>query len=202
MRANRAARAAADDTAEVGIGTLIVFIATILVAAVAAATLISTSNRLQEKAQSTGAEATQQVATNLGIVRVAGVNDGAGGDVEDLIVMVTLAPGAKQYDLGQTLIRITDGTIDARLFYVDGAATATEFSAASVRDEDNSFTGAQPVMTPGDLIELTIDLDLMGMPLPPRTSIEMDIIPEVGLPVSSEFRTPATYGNDALFTLG
>ncbi|MFB6078473.1 MAG: archaellin/type IV pilin N-terminal domain-containing protein [Halarchaeum sp.] len=58
---------------QVGIGTLIVFIAMVLVAAIAAGVLINTAGFLQTKSEQTGQQSADQVTNNVDIISKVGV---------------------------------------------------------------------------------------------------------------------------------
>jgi flagellin-like protein len=87
-----------NDRGQVGIGTLIVFIAMVLVAAIAAGVLINTAGLLQTQAEATGEESTQQVSDRLQIQSATGNVTGA-GTIDEVNLTVTKAPGAGDIQL-------------------------------------------------------------------------------------------------------
>lgn len=194
MRANRKATIHSED-AQMGIGTLIIFISMVLVSAVAAAVLISTSGILQERATDTGKEATESVATNLKVVQTSGSRSTASNHtLEDISMRVTVSAGSKQIDLSQVAINIIDGTTSVDLSYSNSTANATKFNVTVLRDEDGSFSTQYPIINSGDLVEVYIDADAAGLIIDPRTNVQLFIVPEIGNPVLHKFRTPSSYG--------
>jgi len=98
---------------QVGIGTLIVFIAMVLVAAIAAGVLINTAGLLQAQAQQTGEETTAEVSGGVepqsAIGRVAEVTtDSSGGQTDNFVneirIKVTGTAGSDPINLTKTSI--------------------------------------------------------------------------------------------------
>ncbi|MDK2853575.1 MAG: archaeal flagellin FlaB [Thermococcaceae archaeon] len=180
----------------VGIGTLIVFIAMVLVAAVAAAVLINTSGYLQQRAEATGRQATREVASGLKIDKVLGFN--SGGAINKMAIQVSLNAGSEPVDLNQTKIYINDGT-NFNIYSLDQTnSTATDISSATpgtgnfqiviVQDADDSVTNDN-TLTPGDIVFLVVS----GLSLEPRTEVTIEVRPEFGAPGFTKVVTPPAY---------
>lgn len=180
---------------------MIVFIATILVAAVAAGVLIDVSSKLQERSSKTGTEASAQVATNLHVESIVGRRDSAvTAGLQDLDLYVGLAPGASRVDLFEVNIQLQDGTLSEDFVYDnDATPDANEYYATEFRDTDDSFTNANPVLTAGDLILITFDLTHVygteTLQFEPRQDVEVVFMPEVGAKMALGFTTPTSYGS-------
>ena len=95
-----------ENRGQVGIGTLIVFIAMVLVAAIAAGVLINTAGLLQAQAQQTGQETTAEVSDVIQIGKVVGFEDnldsgnlGSNDEIEIVNTTVRLASGSDPINL-------------------------------------------------------------------------------------------------------
>ncbi len=182
-----------NNKADVGIGTLIVFIAMVLVAAVAAAVLIQTSGVLQQKAQTTGKEATTEVSSNLRIVSIVGerLDSGSSTDVNKLNVSVELSAGGSDVDFAKVIVRYINETKTSTLTYDSSAAGASTFTYLEERDPSN--TGA-PVLSAGDLGVVSLNLSGMSQNLSVRKRGTIQIIPEKGTMVVRDILAPSAYG--------
>jgi len=114
--------------AEMGVGTLIVFISMLLVAAVAAGVLIQTAGSLQEKGIETGKQAQSQISTHAEIIEVS-ATDGRNGNLTDFNQLVKLSPGSDAIKLDQVIVTVNT---------VDGTATLKYRGTSGTCDLDNS----------------------------------------------------------------
>ncbi|WP_094226558.1 archaellin/type IV pilin N-terminal domain-containing protein [Methanolobus psychrotolerans] len=128
METNTKIRMFTDTGAQVGIGTLIIFIAMVLIAAVAASVLIQTSGILQQQAQSTGKQATQEVSSNLVVKNIEGIRaknnvTDMAGNISLMKIRVGLNVGSSPVDLNQLIVTVSDGSNTNDLLYANNDRT-------------------------------------------------------------------------------
>jgi len=202
----------------IGIGTLIVFIAMVLVAAVAAGVLISTSGFLQQRAMSTGRQTTLDVSTGLWIYGIYGYVNGstpASGNITKIAIYVAPNAGSGGINLNQTRIILSDNETMAVFTYSGNVTDATsgssdifnynvsgtKFLVIAIRDLDKTLTGNKnaPTLTQGDIAVLLLDTTaLKKNGIRPNTHIFGKIIPEYGAAAVIDFFTPSTYSQRVL----
>jgi len=193
-----------NENAEMGVGTLIVFIAMIIVAAVAATVLISTAFQMQQQAEHTGEIALADVATGFKIVNVAGDRNNADSFADSIIntlqIKVGLLAGSPSINVSDVLIEITDGATDVTLSWNNsyGAwgsqADADSFESRPLRDmAPLNVTASSALMTSGDIALFYIDCNSTGLALTTQTTFSAKIIPKHGIPTLVEGTTPAVY---------
>ncbi|MBD3209211.1 hypothetical protein GF367_02220 [Candidatus Woesearchaeota archaeon] len=120
-----------------GIGTLIIFIATILVAAVAAAVLISTSNVLQQRSLLVGQEARKAITDAVEVVSILAASDYQTETFNNFEVLVRLSPGSDPLQMRNFNLQYISPTYDqaAVLLYDDNE---TEMQVGSINLTENT----------------------------------------------------------------
>ncbi len=169
------------DRGQVGIGTLIVFIAMVLVAAIAAGVLVNTAGFLQATAEDAGQESVDKVTNRLDVVSTHGIVTNASDPkaIDSLNMTVRLAAGSGAVSLEDTTIKYISDTEAKNLVYEDatnsdgtqlqnvskntGPSGAglndTEYTAVALDDgDDSSF----PVLNgQSDRFELVINASVV-----------------------------------------
>ncbi|ACV25022.1 flagellin [Methanocaldococcus fervens] len=207
----------------VGIGTLIIFIALVLVAAVAAAVIINTAANLQHKAARVGQETTKQVASGLQVIKVVGYAPNT-STIEDLVIFVSPNVG-DEVDLSSTIVVISNGNKKASLVYsgllADCGNNGTKdifgtdnsnlntfwndlttaqsnnnvsFGVIVLQDADGSASNVEhPTINFGDKVAIAINLSAIEMPISPRDKVYGEVIPEYGASGIIEFIAPSVF---------
>lgn len=196
---------------QVGIGTLIVFIALVLVAAIAAGVLINTAGFLQSQAEATGQESTQQVSNQLNTVSttaaVADIPNSGNTNtitaVETLTILTGIAPGSGDVDLEDVTIEyqgpdgtatLTSGTV-ANTVELAAAPDSSEFGLIK-QSVDGGLGDEQFVLRKnGDQIDIIVEFgpfDTGYGAIRPGESAQLTITTASGSQTNIDVSVPGT----------
>ncbi len=193
--------------ADMGIGTLIIFIAMILVAAIAAGVLIQTATSLQNRALLTGDRTRAQVSTAMLYLAVYAEN-GSTPDktLNDFFLNAKLAPGSDAIKLEDAMFDFSLQDRSANLVFVGGTqatrnctrgATAAD-SGYWTEDDAGNFSVQYLVQSNdfkdgylqrGDVVKFCMQ---SPRPVSPDEDIYVSFIPMVGNPAILETSIPDT----------
>ncbi|MDG6217914.1 MAG: hypothetical protein QCI00_00545 [Candidatus Thermoplasmatota archaeon] len=210
----------ANNHAVVGIETLIVFIAMVLVAAVASTVLIQTMDTLQLRARYISDQTIREVSSGLAINEVIGYTNVNETKIELLALQVRTTPGSRDIDLSLSTLTVLYGKGDnADLFalklnesqiydindkpsnegvfeYLNGSLELdeNEFGLLWLNPPKNPKGAGQYGITSGDIALLIINVEELCDGLDPRETISGILQPESGMKASFEIVTPAVFG--------
>lgn len=193
-----------------GIGSLIIFIAMILIAGATASVMLQVMSTMEEQARRTGEETIRDISSGLQVTHVSGYCNGT--LITRLALFLTTSAGSNDIDLSYTYISVSDSTTQVILNYNSTCfsssassglfgtlnmsnLTSTNFGIIVVRDIDNSCTSTNPIINNDDLVVLVIDAYDCFSGIGKRTEVNGRVIPEIGLNGIFGFITPSAYTN-------
>jgi flagellin FlaB len=188
-----------DDEAEIGIGTLIVFIAMVLVAAVAASVIIQTAENLQQRAYAVSKQTIQDVSSGVRVISVTGYTDANKTKIQYLAIAITPRAGSYDIDLNKTLLylQLDDYSVlslnlsskanrvaEYGIFHTlnESLLNSTNFGVISIHDRDDSVMKTNGMSTTDQAI-LIVNLTAVlptTQGLLPGEILEGQLVPDIG----------------------
>jgi len=189
------------DKGMMGIGTLIIFIATILVAAVAAAVLVATSSSLQQRSLMTGSQAEEGIATGVEAISVMATDGSSGADLEHFEVLARLQAGSDALNLNNTVLIMDTQSNSLSLSYAGGAdAAGDDGPAVDTQHYNITYVKMGPdykanYISRGDIVKMKFNCASCSSTattggIAENKKVRLKIVPRIGTSTQIEFTTP------------
>ena len=163
-----------NENGSIGIGAMIVFIALILVAAVASTVIIKTAEELQDRAEKTGDDTRDQISGKLLVTDVYVETDaGTDNDIDTMAVIAKLASGSDAtLPTAMTYMIVCDAT-----GFKTDVTTLADAGGNAVTPGGTAITDTT-TLTSGELFRFTVSLTncnpaaIVGASLPLTLNVE------------------------------
>lgn len=194
--------------ASIGVGSIVIFIATIIIAGIAASIIMQTMDNLGQQAKKTGSETIRDISGGLKVIQVTGYNDQ--GLISKLSIFTEIITASEPIDMYYTTIILSNSNQKVFLSYNQSCFNNTlendmfdsiifrqlnsnEFGIVVIRDIDSSITAEKPVLNKGDLVGLLVNTSTCLSGINTNIHVSGKIYPEFGLEGFIEFTTPGVF---------
>ena len=141
-----------------GIGTLIIFIALILVAAIAASVIVQTSSSLQSRSLDVGKETENKVLSRVEIIDVY-VKDTSDGEINSndvFLISLKLISGGEPIDLQKMIVKLDTGSFSQSFIFEDKISSTSSFNVTYISNDGNSTV--KNYLTKKDIVEIQLSV--------------------------------------------
>jgi flagellin FlaB len=193
--------------ADIGIGSLIIFIAMILVAGIAASVMIQTMNNLQQQAVKTSQETIRDISSGVMVTHVSGYVRNS--RITQLAIFISPTAASEAIDLSHTILSLSDSTnkvvlnSTSQCFSASASnglfgtlntsfLTASRYGIIVIRDADGSCIASKPVINDEDMVVLLVDTTTCFSGIGPNVQVTGEIYPEFGISGRIGFTTPSS----------
>jgi len=188
-----------DKRAEQEVGPMIIFIAMVLVAAVAASVMISTANTVREQAQSTGDQAIDNVASGFTVQDVVGgIEITNYAQIVNVTIYMRLSAGSPAINMQNVMISVTTSDNSNYLNLTDTATAGVYAASPGVNfgfSKQLDVQEFQPfVLGQGDLAKVYIN----GLTIGFNEEVVIKVLPAYGQMTMITFTTPEQYSTQYL----
>jgi len=187
------------DEGAIGIGTLIVFIAMVLVATIAATVLVKTADTLQSRAQRTGLDAAEDTSIGINVLMVEGQYEGTSdNEIDVLKATICLYAGASAVEITDILVHVavvdsTDSEAETEWYTSSGAGDAEAWNSVESLLDPNSNYLNNNMLDQDSIVSVTFDVP-GAVTLGPRSSVEITFfIGAGGVGMGTTVYTPGAY---------
>lgn len=198
-----------DSQADIGVGSLIIFIAALLVAGIVASVLIQTVNTLQQQALKTGEETMREVSSGLQVTHVSGYV--ASSKITQLAIFISPSAASQAVNLSTAYISLSNSSRTVILNYTKACfnttvstnglfrtqdaskLSATTYGIIVIRDADSSCKQYHPAINERDLVVLIVNATKCFSGIETRKLISGSVDPEYGMSGVLSFVTPPAF---------